>query len=454
MTNPLQSESIFLQQVSKIIEANISNEQFGVSELAIEIGMSRSNLLRKLKKITGLSVSQFIRKVRLERAMELLKQEPSTISEVSYRVGFGSVSYFIKCFGDLYGYPPGEVGKQTEPIPKKRPGSLPIILLPLVIIIALLLIFKPFASKPGDLEKSIAVLPFMNDSNDSSNIHIINGLMESVLSNLQQIEDLRVISRTSVEKFRNHTKTIPEIAKELNVSYFVEGSGQKIGDQILLHIQLIEAKTDKHLWTENYKRSSQDIFELQQEVARDIAQKVQAVITPEEKNRIDKVPTENLLAYDYFLKGQDLMFEGGRDNLQQALVFFDKAVKEDNEFAHAYADISIIYFLLDFNQTTRKYAAQINEYADKALLCDPKLAQSLMAKALFFLNNGEFSEAVTYLEKALEYNPNSATVINMLADIYTNSEHQKIFGICDQRDSTGYCFTRLDDRKLHLSAHQ
>ena len=173
----------------------------------------------------------------------MLKQNSLTVSEVSYKVGFGSTSYFIKCFHDYYGYPPGEVGKErfqriVIPFklnnPRKKDDSQyldhPFLLFYCSV---LFIIFKPFSSKQFNLEKSIAVLPFKNDSNDSTNVYIINGLMESILNNLQKIEDLRVISRTSVEKYRNTPKIIPEIARELNVKYFVEGSGQKIGDQIL-----------------------------------------------------------------------------------------------------------------------------------------------------------------------------------------------------------------------------
>jgi len=105
-------ENDFLNKITEIIIENVSNEQFGVSELAQEIGMSRSNLLRKVKKLTDISVSQFIRQVRLEQAMEMLNEDSFTVSEVSYKVGFGSTSYFIKCFHDYYGYPPGEVGKR------------------------------------------------------------------------------------------------------------------------------------------------------------------------------------------------------------------------------------------------------------------------------------------------------------------------------------------------------
>src|SRR5690606_24825990 len=103
-------------------------------------------------------------------------------------------------------------------------------------------------------ERSIAVLPFKNDSADSTNVYLINGIMESTLSNLQKIGNLRVISRTSTEKYRDSKKTIKEMADELNVDYFVEGSGQKIGEQILLNIQLVDAVNDRHLWSKQYRR--------------------------------------------------------------------------------------------------------------------------------------------------------------------------------------------------------
>ncbi len=204
------------------------------------------------------------------------------------------------------------------------------------------------------------------------------------------------------------------------MNYFVEGSGQKIGDQILLNIQLIEAPSDKHLWSEQYNREAKDIFKLQMEVAKNIADEIRAIITPEEEERINKVPTDDLDAYDYFLKGLDLLNKGSRDNLEDAINYFKKAIEHDNEFARAYADIAIAYYLLDIYQAEKKYSVQINNNADKALLFDSQLPQSLIAKALFYINNGEHELAVSYLEKALQYNPNSALVIGFLADYYVN----------------------------------
>jgi len=542
MQDPSYIENDFLKKITAIIEKNISNENFGVSELAREAGMSRSNLLRKVKSLTNLSVSLFIRQVRLKNAMEMLKQESLNVSEVSYRVGFSSTSYFIKCFREHYGYPPGEVGKDepgehvagpfglsrffqelkrrkvvrvitvyaaaafvilelmsivVEPL--QLPGwtlSMVIVLLVIGFVIAVILSWiydvrpeggwektrpaHPSGEKVGqggskswkiasfisfvviaalivlnllprtdqnqetiDLEKSIAVLPFKNDSNDSTNIYLINGLMESLLDNLQKIEDLRVISRTSVEKYRNNPKTSPEIGKELNANYLVEGSGQKIGDQILLNIQLIDANSDKHLWAERYKREVGDIFELQLEVAKSIADEIEAIITPEEAAQIEKIPTQNLEAYDYFLKGMEPFQRGTREGLEEAIPLFERAIELDPEFALAHANIAIAYAFLDIYQVEKKHADQIDYYADRALLLDPKLSQSLIAKATSHNIRGEYELALPYLEKALEYHPNSSRVITILSDYYTRFVH----------DSEKYLEYALMGIELDIASH-
>ncbi|WP_339701743.1 helix-turn-helix domain-containing protein [uncultured Roseivirga sp.] len=432
MTDFNQHEKDFLNQLTRVVEENISDENFGVSELAEAINMSRSNLLRRLKKSTGLSVSLFIRQVRLKRAMELLVNSSQNVTEVSYAIGFSSTSYFIKCFREEYGFPPGEASKRwqpeepTSPIEGKPVHEKSKIAWGLAALTALILVIAYFAFKPSNesaplqLEKSIAVLPFKNDSSDSTNIYLINGLLESTLNNLQKINDLRVISRTSSEKYRNTNKSIPEIAKELNVNYFVEGSGQKIGNQILLNIQLIDAVTDKQLWAKQYTREVTSIFELQQEIAISIASEIQAVITPEEQNRIEKIPTDNLEAYDYFLKGQNQYVIGNTESLQEAIKYFNKAIELDEQFALAHAGLAMSYYYLDIFREDKRYTAEINNHSDKALLYDPKLAESLMAKAMYYMHNQEYALVVPYLERALEYNPNSAFVINTLSDFYAN----------------------------------
>jgi TolB-like protein/Tfp pilus assembly protein PilF len=262
------------------------------------------------------------------------------------------------------------------------------------------------------------VLPFKNESSDSTNVYLINGLMESTLNNLQKIEDLRVLSRTSSEKYRNTNKSIPEIAGELEATYFIEGSGQKIGDQIVLNIQLIEGPTDKHMWAKQYRRKATDIFALQQEVAKDIAEEIEVAISPEVKQRIEKIPTENLEAYDSFLKGIDLLTKRGDENLEAALVEFQDAIKKDNSFAYAYAYAGITCYYLDFFKTEKTHIEELGNYADKALLYDSKLAESLMAKAMYYLLKKEYNKALPHLVKGLEYNPNSTELIGLLSDFY------------------------------------
>ncbi|MBD8489199.1 helix-turn-helix domain-containing protein [Echinicola sp. CAU 1574] len=598
----------FVDQAESIILENVSNEEFGVSDLAEAMHTSRSNLLRKIKQQTKLSASQFIRQVRLEKSMEILGQTSLTVSEVSFNVGFGSTSYFIKCFREYYGYPPGEVGRRgkldkssaatsarhrqlvaimftdiegytalmqtdekkgvayrdrhrkvfdattkkyngrilqyygdgtlstfssaidavrcgiemqlafreeptipirigihsgdiivsdeeiigdgvnvasrieslaktgsiyisdkvydevknqddllavsmgihklknvTKPIEvyavsndqlgaiersdasvsKRNPIVKWSLIVTTVLLIAILAYsFEIFNGKLGSNsavisnDKSIAVLPFKNESSDSSNQYFVNGLMESTLNNLQKIKDLRVISRSSVEKYRNTDMTIPEIAEELQVSYFVEGSGQKIGDQILLHIQLIEASTDRHLWAEQYNREVVDVFELQNEVARKIVSSIEVIVTPSELDLIEKKPTENLLAYDYYLRALGPLHSRTHDGLQQAIGLLKKAIELDPEFALAYANIAISYYLLEISQLEKQYTEKINSYADKALLYDSKSAESLIAKSFYYLQTKEYSLALPHLEKALEYNPNSSFAIQMLADFY------------------------------------
>ncbi|AHW60883.1 TolB amino-terminal domain-containing protein [Draconibacterium orientale] len=416
----------FIEQVEAIILENIANEQFGVSELADLMNMSRSSLLRKIKTHTQLSASQFIRQVRVTKGMEMLKQTSLTVAEISYEVGFGNTSYFIKCFREQYGYSPGEVrkgavpeenGNAQESVPENYKwyaiGAMAV-----VVIVGFVLFFSRKSESRVELEKSIAVLPFVNESSDSLNLYFVNGLMESTLNNLQKIGDLRVVSRTSVARYRGTEKSIPEIAEELNVNYLVEGSGQRFGNQVLLNIQLVEAATDRPIWGEQYSREVDDVFALQNEVARKIAQAIKAVVTPAELQQIEKIPTENLEAYDYYLQALNLYYNRTPENLEKAISLFEKAIEEDDQFALAYANVAISYYFLDVNQKEKQYTEQINNFADKALLYDSRSAESLIAKALYYMQIEEYNLALPHLEKALEYNPNSLAVVQMLADLY------------------------------------
>jgi len=352
----------FLHRVATVIEAHLDEESFGVAELAEEMNMSRSTLLRRVKSSTGVSVALFIRQVRLRHAREMLQDTSLTISEVAYKVGFSSSSYFTKCFREEYGYPPGEAGKQpleeisstspsvefSPPAPAPAKGRLLALIGGLVVVAGIGFFLWSTASQQAIASpKTVAVLPFHNDSQDSSNVYLINGLMVATIDNLHQIEGLQVTSRTTVERYRGVSRTIPELSEELGVNYFVEGSGQKIGDKILLTLRLIDAKADTLIWSRRYQRETTDIFQLQTEVSMAIADEIEVIITPEEKKRLQLPPTDNLVAYDYYLKGMEQIRTETREGLSAGIALFQQAIAEDAQFAHPHAFLAISYYFLD-----------------------------------------------------------------------------------------------------------
>jgi len=207
---------ILLKRLMKDIDDNLVNDQFGVEDLSRNMGMSRSQLHRKLTLATGKSVSQFIREYRLEKGMELMKVGSLTAAEVSELIGFGSPTYFNKCFTDYYGFPPGEVKNRLaelneEPVPVgiDTPARSPRIklffiaagVLALSIIAVVYFAFPKKSNAVNNDGRSIAILPFKNLSGDHHNEYFIEGVIEAIRTNLAQSTDLRVISRTSVEKY-------------------------------------------------------------------------------------------------------------------------------------------------------------------------------------------------------------------------------------------------------------
>ncbi|MEM6347853.1 MAG: AraC family transcriptional regulator, partial [Bacteroidota bacterium] len=269
--------------------------------------------------------------------------------------------------------------------------------------------------------------PFQNDSQDSSNVYLINGLMVALIDNLHQIQDLQVTSRTTIERYRAVSHTIPELAEELGVSYFVEGSGQKIGDKILLTLRLIDGQADTLIWAKRYQRETTDIFQLQSEVSTSIAGEIEAFITPEEQQRLQLPPTDNLVAYDYYLQGLEQIKRENRDDLILGIASLQKAIAEDPQFAHPHAYLAISYYFLDLYQTDKKHVEDINTLADKALLLDPKLNESLIGKALYYMQAGQYELSIQFFDKVLRNDPGSGWVHNLLSTIYSvhqpNTEH-------------------------------
>ena len=448
MTLASDPDSVFIGKLTEITLANLGDEAFGVEQLVKKTGLSHFVVRHRVKTITKKTISQFIAEIRLQKALEILQTEEATSSEVAYRVGFGSPGYFNKCFHEFYGYPPGEVKKRklhemgdtsssmddlkqrteerTLIQPKKRTGkkNLLLIMAGLVGVLILTWLVYTFLVNsdhiPGKSEeskkKSIAVLPFINDSPDSTNIYFINGIMEGILERLSKIGGLTVLSRTSVELYRNNnTKTIPQIAKELDVNYIVEGSGQKYGDRVLLSIQLIEAESDKQLFSRQYDRQWEDIFSIQSEIAASIATSIKVTITPEETELIDKKPTENMAALNLWLQGREVAIAsrfGNNSELdRKAEVFFRRAVLLDSTFAEA-------YLALGWRQWVRHNYDSALYFADRALHFDPEFEDGYSFRGLICTMLGLDKEAEDALTHALKLNPNNWFTISMQAEIY------------------------------------
>jgi len=422
----------FLSSAIAAVASHLDEENFGVAELAEEMNMSRSTLLRRVKAATGLSAAMFIRQQRLKHARSFLQEARFTVSEVAYKTGFSSSSYFAKCYRDEYGYPPGEEGNhpiETTELPLEsvdpNPSANPLpwrVLAGIggILLLALgLLLFWPAGDSPDASPKTIAVLPFQNDSPDTTNVYLINGLMVALIDNLHQIESLQVTSRTTVERYRGISRTAPELAEELGVNYFVEGSGQKVGDKILLTLRLVDAKADTLIWARRYKRETTDIFQLQLEVSSSIAQEIQVVLTPAEQERLSMPPTENLVAYDYFLRGLELIQRENREGLIAGIELFKQAIEEDPRFAHPHAYMAISYYFLDLFQANQTHLEDIITHADRALLLDPDLLESLIGKALYYMQNGQYELSIEFFDKVLERSPDLGWVHNLLSTIYT-----------------------------------
>ena len=317
----------------------------------------------------------------------------------------GEIKQEIKSTGNV---------KRDITISRKRLAGLLSGLIALIATVFAVLYFSNIiggGKQAKELEKSIAVLPFRNDSPDSTNKYFIEGTMEAILDNLCKIADLTVISRTSVEQFRNTTKPIREIAKQLNVNYILEGSGQKYGNDIRLTVQLIDAVNDKHIWSSPYEGVAVNIFKLQSQISEAIASELKAIITPLEKQLIQKTPTSNLAAYEDYLHGMFYFRKYTKNDSEVALQYFEQAKERDPEYVLAYVGICLVWW-----QRMQYSFASPEEAIPKEMAALKKALEvdSTRAEVYHSLGNiktymeWDWKVAESSFKKCIELNPNYA----------------------------------------------
>ena len=278
------------------------------------------------------------------------------------------------------------------------------------------LLFRHRAADAGESAnepaiRSLAVLPLRNLSGDPAQDYLADGITEALIGRLSNIHDLRVISHTSVMRFRNLQLSVPEIAKALNVDALVEGSVIKEGDRIRVTAQLIRGATDTHFWSETYDREMRDALNLESELAQSIAEKVEVTVTGEEHQRLSSARPVAPEVYESYLKGRFLLEQGNRAQLEQSIPYFENALSRDATFAPAYLGLAEAYTWLGTvaagvpPEATRPKVAS---FARKALELDPDLVEAHVMLANVLQEEWHWTEAEAEYRRALELNPNSA----------------------------------------------
>ncbi len=442
------NDRLLIDKLTETIISNIRDENFGPVELSKAAGLSQRKIRETLKSATGKTITQFIRDVRLTKALEMLSSEDLTAAEVAYRTGFSSPAYFNTCFHEFFGFPPGEVRKRklhdihNKPIHKKEPAitshhSEPVnginrkkkrvLFLSSFIIIVLIAAGSFFYNykNPANVKKKeipIAVLPFKNLSINQEDQYFIDGIVDEILTNLSRINELRVVSRTSVEQFRGTITPASEIGKILDVDYLLEGSGQKFNNKLLLRVQLIAVKSDKHIWAETYEREIrgvEDIINIQSEVARKIAATLKVSMTPQEMQAMDRIPTSSLTAYDYYLKGFNECYYNKR--FDRGEVLFKKALALDSTFSFAYSGLFIVFKARHYYSSyySADYMDSLLILADKSMMYDRNYWPGYLGRGEYYSLTGKHDQAIKECNKSLEINPGYWVTYYVLASIYS-----------------------------------
>ena len=318
--------------------------------------------------------------------------------------------------------------RPDEKIPQWSRRKFAALILVITICAAALLGYQVFRAKPEPVsssdvsnvsQKSIAVLPFENLSEDKANAYFADGIQDEILTRVSKIADLKVISRTSTQKYKSAPDNLRAIAQQLGVANVLEGSVQKSQDQVRVNVQLINALTDAHLWADTYDRKLTDIFAVESDIAKTIADTLQAKLTGSEKKAIAARPTENQEAYQLYLKGRFFWNKRTATDLRKSIDYFQQAIAKDPNYALAYAGSAQAWLLLPgySGGTPNECFPQAESAAKKALSLDESSADAhaalAMVKQLFDFDS---PGAIAEFQRAIELDPNDATAHHWFAN--------------------------------------
>jgi TolB-like protein/Tfp pilus assembly protein PilF len=343
----------------------------------------------------------------------------------------------------------------TKSLARKTGRKLDFFIIAVLLLVIGILLFQrlhPNVSPAvsSSLEKSIAVLPFENLSRDPDNAYFSDGIQEEILTRLAKIADLKVISRTSTQHYKSAPENLPEIAKQLGVAHIVEGSVQKSGDAVRVNVQLIKAANDSHLWADTFDRKLTDIFSVESEVAKAIADQLRAHLSGLEEEVIAAKPTDNPEAYDAYLRGlaYSLKTASTTANAIGAQKYLREAVRLDPKFALSWALLSLVdsngYRTLTL-QPTDALREEGRQAAETALTLQPNLGEAVVAKGYYhYACLKDYETAVRYFEEARQLLPNSSRIPESLAYVTRRR------GQWDRSESYFNEAERLDPRNVSL----
>jgi TolB-like protein/Tfp pilus assembly protein PilF len=266
--------------------------------------------------------------------------------------------------------------------------------------------------------KSIAVLPFENLSDDKSTAYFADGVQDEILTKLAGIGDLKVISRTSTEKYKSKPEDLKTVSTQLGVATVLEGSVQKAGDKVRVNVQLIDARADAHLWAKSYDRDLKDVFAVESEVAGQIADALKAKLSPEEANKVAAAPTQDPAAYDLFLKAEheELLAESSLkpESFDQAAAWYRQAIERDPNFALAFARLVECRLQRHWfvETASESQLAEIRALAEHAIVLAPNLAAAYAALGIYYyMGHRQYGPALVEFQRAIELQPNNARAI-------------------------------------------
>ncbi len=433
---------VVLNKIDLVIEKHLSDTELSTDTICLELGLSRAQLHRLLKEQTQLSTTIYVRKKRLEKAQNLLVSTDLRISEIADAVGFNSHANFSKYFFEEFNVSPTDfrrqlptkadlvsdvethfsipdsfavVERQAETItpPKRTFGR--IYVYSLVALLAISGVASYFRTLNNDSEatempeKSLAILPFKN-LGDTTNLYFSQGVMEQIHSSLASLNDLKIISTTSSNKYANTEKSISQIAQELRVNYLLNGTVLQVEKQVRITVELVNAKDDRVVWSKNFEGDTKNIFGYMNTVSKEVATELDQKLSS--SNKLDKIPTKSIAAYNEFLKGQQLLQTRTKEKIEASVAKFDEAIRLDPAFADAYTNRALGYSLMGEDQLMDVQAAYklAEKNALTAIKLDVENGRAYAVLGNIYKAQNKWEQALTTYQIALKFTPNDAQI--------------------------------------------